>query len=66
MGQDTGQIREEIEETRARMGDTVEALGYKADVPSRVTTNASPLSVSSKSESVPRHQPSMQVSGITT
>ena len=37
MGQDTGQIREEIEETRARMGDTVEALGYKADVPSRVS-----------------------------
>ena len=37
MGQDTGQIREEIEETRTRMGDTVEALGYKADVPSRVS-----------------------------
>jgi gas vesicle protein len=37
MGQDTGQIRGEIEETRARMGDTVEAIGYKADVPSRVS-----------------------------
>jgi hypothetical protein len=37
MGQDTGQIREEIEATRTRMGDTVEALGYKADVPSRVS-----------------------------
>ena len=37
MGQDTGRIREEIEDTRARMGDTVEALGYKADVPSRVS-----------------------------
>ena len=35
MGQDPSQIREEIEDTRARMGDTVEALGYKADVPSR-------------------------------
>jgi ElaB/YqjD/DUF883 family membrane-anchored ribosome-binding protein len=35
MGQDTGQIREEIEATRTRMADTVEALGYKADVPSR-------------------------------
>ena len=35
MGQDPGQIRQEIEETRGRMGDTVEALGYKADVPSR-------------------------------
>lgn len=37
MGQDTGQIRQEIEDTRARMGDTVEALGYKADVPGRVS-----------------------------
>jgi ElaB/YqjD/DUF883 family membrane-anchored ribosome-binding protein len=35
MGQDTDQIRQDIEETRGRMGDTVEALGYKADVPSR-------------------------------
>src|SRR4051795_1698070 len=37
MGQDTGQIREEIEETRTRMGDTVEAIGYKADVPGRMS-----------------------------
>lgn len=36
MGQDSSEIRREIEETRARMGETVEALGYKADVPSRV------------------------------
>ena len=35
MGQEPGEIREDIEQTRARMGDTVEALGYKADVPSR-------------------------------
>ena len=35
MGQDPEVIRREIEETRERMGDTVEALGYKADVPSR-------------------------------
>jgi len=35
MGQDPDAIRREIEETRERMGDTVEALGYKADVPSR-------------------------------
>lgn len=41
MGQDTGQIREEIEETRSRMGDTVEALGYKADVPGRVSEKVS-------------------------
>ena len=35
MGQDTGQIRQDIEQTRERMGETVEALGYKADVPGR-------------------------------
>jgi hypothetical protein len=39
MGKDSSEIRREIEETRARMGDTVEALGYKADVPSRVKEN---------------------------
>jgi len=36
MGETPDEIREEIEETRARMGDTVEAIGYKADVKSRV------------------------------
>ena len=36
MGKDANEIRREIEDTRARMDDTVEALGYKADVPSRV------------------------------
>jgi hypothetical protein len=35
MGQDPGQIRQDIEDTRGRMGETVEALGYKADVPGR-------------------------------
>jgi hypothetical protein len=35
MGQDPDAIREEIEQTRAEMSDTVEAVGYKADVPSR-------------------------------
>ena len=35
MGQDPGQIRDDIEATRARMGDTAEALGHKADVPGR-------------------------------
>lgn len=39
MGQDTTEIRREIETTRARMGETVEAIGYKADVPSRVRDN---------------------------
>ena len=39
MGEDPGTIRREIEQTRERMGDTVEALGYKADVPSRAKEN---------------------------
>jgi hypothetical protein len=36
MGQDPSDIREEIEHTRAEMGDTVDALAHKADVKSRV------------------------------
>jgi hypothetical protein len=35
MGQDPAVIREQIEQTREHMGETVDALGYKADVPSR-------------------------------
>ena len=35
MGEDPQAIRREIEDTRERMGDTVDALGYKADVKSR-------------------------------
>jgi ElaB/YqjD/DUF883 family membrane-anchored ribosome-binding protein len=35
MGQDPSQIRNDIDETRARLGDTAEALGHKADVPGR-------------------------------
>jgi gas vesicle protein len=35
MGQDPGEIRQDIEQTRAQMGDTVEALSYKADVKAR-------------------------------
>jgi hypothetical protein len=35
MGQDPGAIRQDIEQTRAEMSETVEAVGYKADVPSR-------------------------------
>jgi gas vesicle protein len=36
VGEAPEDIREDIEETRARMGETVEAIGYKADVKSRV------------------------------
>jgi ElaB/YqjD/DUF883 family membrane-anchored ribosome-binding protein len=41
MGQDPSEIREEIEDTRARMGETVEALGYKADVKTRTKEKVS-------------------------
>jgi ElaB/YqjD/DUF883 family membrane-anchored ribosome-binding protein len=35
MGEDPRAIRSEIEDTRERMGDTVDALAYKADVKTR-------------------------------
>ena len=35
MGQDPSTIREDIEQTRERMGDTVDALAYKSDVKAR-------------------------------
>ena len=36
MGQDASEIRQNIEVTRQRMGETVEALSYKTDVRARV------------------------------
>jgi Protein of unknown function (DUF3618) len=41
MGQDPDAIREDIEQTRAEMSETVEAVGYKADVPSRAKDKVS-------------------------
>src|ERR687885_782150 len=41
MGKDPDAIRRDIEETRARMDDTVEAIGYKADVPARAKDSVS-------------------------
>jgi ElaB/YqjD/DUF883 family membrane-anchored ribosome-binding protein len=35
MGQDPDAIRQDIEQTRTELSETVEAVGYKADVPSR-------------------------------
>jgi Protein of unknown function (DUF3618) len=35
VGEDASTIREEIKQTRAEMGETVEAIGYKTDVKSR-------------------------------
>jgi gas vesicle protein len=39
VGQEPDQIRAEIERTRAEMSDTVDALGYKADVKTRAKEN---------------------------
>ena len=39
MGQEPDRIRAEIEQTRASMSETVDALGYKADVKSRTKEN---------------------------
>jgi hypothetical protein len=39
MGEASDHIREDIEQTRERMGETVEAIGYKTDVKSRVKDN---------------------------
>jgi gas vesicle protein len=41
MGEDPDAIRDEIADTRERMGDTIDALGYKADVKSRAKDNVS-------------------------
>ena len=37
MGEEPGEIRQDIEETRSRMGETVEAIGYKTDVKQRAS-----------------------------
>ncbi len=36
MGQDTREIRHEVEQARAQLGDTVEALAYKINAPRRI------------------------------
>jgi hypothetical protein len=36
MGQDPSQLREELEETRSRVGEEVDAISYKTDVGARV------------------------------
>ncbi len=41
MGEDPRAIQQQVEETRERMGDTVEALAYKADVKTRTKDNIS-------------------------
>lgn len=41
MGKDADELRREIADTRERMGDTADALAYKADVPHRVQDTVS-------------------------
>src|SRR4051794_2107968 len=41
MGEDPRAIRAEIEDTRERMGDTADALAYKADVKTRAKESVS-------------------------
>jgi ElaB/YqjD/DUF883 family membrane-anchored ribosome-binding protein len=41
MGQEPSDIERQIEETREHMGDTVSALSYKADVPTRMKDSVS-------------------------
>lgn len=36
MGQDPSEVQQEIEDTRSRMADTVDAIGHKTDVKGRV------------------------------
>jgi ElaB/YqjD/DUF883 family membrane-anchored ribosome-binding protein len=41
MGEDPNAIRDEITDTRERMGETIDALGHKADVKTRAKDNVS-------------------------
>jgi ElaB/YqjD/DUF883 family membrane-anchored ribosome-binding protein len=61
MGEDPSAIRSEIEETRERMGDTVDALAYKADVKSRAKE-----SVSDKVDTVKEKASGMKESVVGT
>ena len=50
MGQDPDAVRQDIEQTRSEMSETVEAVGYKADVPSRAKEKVSEKMDSVKSK----------------
>jgi Protein of unknown function (DUF3618) len=40
MGEDTREVREQVEEAREQLGDTVAALAYKANAPKRAKARA--------------------------
>ena len=50
MGEDPNAIRNEIEQTREQMGDTIDAIGYKADVKSRARESISDKTSAIKSK----------------
>ena len=67
MGEDPNAIRADIERTRAEMGDTVEALGYKADVKSRAkdkVTETKDRLTGKVSDTAPDKQQVRRVTGI--
>jgi len=50
MGEDPSEIRQDIEHTRDRMGDTIEALGHKTDVKARARESVSDKVESAKAK----------------
>ena len=55
MGQEPDAIRQDIAQTRTELGETVEAVGYKADVPSRAKEAVSDKVENMKSKVSTRH-----------
>ena len=49
MGQDPDAIRQDLTQTRAEMGETVDAVGDKADVPSRATETVADTAATARS-----------------
>jgi gas vesicle protein len=63
MGEDPNAIRADIERTRAEMGDTVDAIGYKADVKSRTKDKVNRLT-GRVSDAAPDKQQVKRAAGI--
>jgi hypothetical protein len=63
MGEDPNAIRADIERTRADMGDTVDAIGYKADVKSRTKDKVNRLT-GRVSDAAPDKQQVKRAAGI--
>ena len=63
MGEDPNLIRADIERTRAEMGDTVDALGYKTDVKSRTRDKVNRLT-GRVSDATPDSQQVKRAAGV--